>query len=130
MGIYYSAISKRTKTIDGIKVAFKNFYGKRPIMWYNDTPNREWNSFCTRAESTAKEMKDVVKYVMSAKDVSVITKCGYVPIAKWDGDIFLHDGFWDDKTVGIVYKSGRSLKIAFGDDAKEIMKRINEKSYV
>lgn len=130
MGIYYSAISKRTKMIDGIKVAFKNFYGKAPNRWYTDTPNREWNSFCTRAENTAKEMKGVVKYVMSAKDASVIAECGYVPIAKWDGDIMLHDRFWDDETVGIVYKAGRSLKIAFGDDAKEIMNRINEKRYV
>ena len=130
MGIYYSSISKRTKTIDGIKVAFKNFYGKRPVMWYTDTPNRSWNSFCTRAHNTAKEMKDTVEYVMSAKDVSVIAECGYVPIAKWNGRVMLDDRFWDDNTVGIVYKSGQSLKIAFGEKANQIINQINEKRYV
>lgn len=109
MGIYYSGISKRTYTVDGMTFAFSNFFGKEPpmFMFMEDARERRWKGnwdrFCTRAENTAEDMKGTVDYVVYAgKTTDLDGTC----IAKWDGQALLHDGFWDKYAIGNIVKVG------------------------
>lgn len=101
MGVYYSSISKRTKEIDGVEIAFTNFYGKAP-PYFRESPS--WDRFCTRADNTAREMRGKVEYVTTAHPVGSMGKYDEFAVARWDGHYLLHDGFWDDNHVGVIRK--------------------------
>lgn len=120
MGIYYSSISKRKKNIDGIEVAFMNFYGKAPSIFAEST--RHWDAFTTRAANTADKMKDTVKYVMGAKDAAEIRKYGYCDLYDWFGEYLLHDNFKDKNWCGAVFYLGRGkYEIRFGKAAQKLI---------
>jgi len=120
MGVYYSSISKRTKNIDGIEVAFTNFYGKAPSVFAENT--RRWNTFLTRAENTADEMKGKVKYAIAAKDTAEIREYGYCDLYKWSGEYLLHDNFKDKNWCGAVFYIGYGkYEIVFGEAAQQRM---------
>lgn len=99
MGVYYSSISKRTRMVEGVEIAYSNFYGKAPPYYVDNS--KSWNSFCTRAFNTARAMKDKVKYVMYG-DAKTLSKYGEAELAEWNGTDLLHDGFWDAKRIGKV----------------------------
>jgi hypothetical protein len=119
MGNYFSCISKRTKTVDGVKIALNNFYGKAP--YYDSDQNRGWKRFCAQAETNSTAMKGVVEYVSSARSVDSFMKYRWTTVACWNGEELLDDSFWDKNFCGIIYKSGEKLKVAFGEKALKII---------
>ena len=109
MGIYYSSVSKQTRNIDGVDVAFSNFYGKAPSLFSNGPAVGRWEAFCTRASDAAADLRyhrPDVKYVVYAKS-SELAQCSESVIAKWNGQNILDDSFWDNNSVGVVRRKGR-----------------------
>ena len=104
MGNYFYSISKRTKTVNGVKIAFSNFYGKLPGLFAQNTAG--WERFVTRAETSAIDMADAgIEYVMmcSPREIATYTS---VPVAEWRGRALLDDGFWENNIVGYVHRRG------------------------
>lgn len=121
MSIYYSSVSKRTRKIDIIgEVAFTNFYGSSPRIFVTKTP--KWNSFCTRAENNSTWMrknKPHVHYVMNCRP-DEFTDRNEIEVARWDGQEFLNDQFWDcNKIANIVHTSRGNYDIVWvAEDSK------------
>lgn len=110
MGIYYSGISKRYKTVDGANILFSNFWGKAPGMFCENTGR--WDAFLTRSENTALDLRECnYTYVMHAKDNAELAKYGEADVAVWSGQATMTDGFWDNNVVGKVKKVGGRWKL-------------------
>ena len=104
MGNYFYSTSRRTKTVNGTKIAFSNFYGKAPGMF---GPNASWNRFRTRAEMSAIDNSDAgIEYVMQCAPNEIASETS-VPVAEWRGRALLDDGFWEKNIVGYVHRRGR-----------------------
>jgi len=104
MGVYYRSPSKRTICATGANVLYSNWYGKPPGIFAERTG--KWDAFCTRAENTARELRENTRYsyVMMAKDGAELREDGESAVAVWTGQAMLHDGFWDKNIVGKVKK--------------------------
>ena len=102
MGVYYRSISTRSKTIDGVKIAFTNFYGKAPSVFSDNTSH--WDRFCTRASNSAAAVRGQVEYVTTAEPVGSMGKHDEFAVACWSGQSLLDDGFWDNNHVGVIRK--------------------------
>ena len=101
MGSYYRMISRRTRTVAGITVAFSNFHGKAPGL-FSDS-NRAWNTFCTKARTNADLMKAAgIEHVVMAQTITDMAEMAEegVPVARWNGQTKMHDGFWDNNIIG------------------------------
>ena len=116
MGIYYSSISKRTVTLDGVEFAYSNFHGKQPGMFSDPCP--AWERFLTRAENTAYAMKDKVRFVIYCVP-GKLGRTGEHMIARWNGEELLHDGFWDNQYVGKLLKDNGRWHVEWRVDRSE-----------
>jgi hypothetical protein len=103
VGNYFYSISRRSKTVNGVEIAFANFYGKPPGIF---GPNAAWNRFHARAELSAIYNADAgIEYVMMCAPGELASET-CVPVAEWRGRAMLDDGFWENNTVGYVHRCG------------------------
>ena len=104
MGNYFYSISRRTKTVNGVDIAFSNFYGKWPGFFAQNTAG--WERFVTRAEMSAIDNSDAgIEYVMQCAPREIAKETS-VPVAEWRGRALLDDGFWEKNIVGYVHRRG------------------------
>lgn len=106
MGIYYSGVSRRYKTVDGANILFTNFWGKAPGFFCENTGR--WEAFLTRSENTALDLREntTYTYVMNVKDNAELAEYGEADVAVYTGQSTMTDGFWDNNIVGKVKKVG------------------------
>jgi len=111
MGIYYSAISRRTTIIQGVEIAYTNFWGKAPSMFSG--PNRFWESFCTRAANTRDLMLEEYPYITLVTDArpGQLARYSEHAVARWHGQCLLDDAFWDTNTVARILRTGHGRYI-------------------
>lgn len=107
MGIYYSAISRRTTNIQGIEIAYTCFHGKAPGMFSGT--NRFWEAFCTRAENTREWMLEQRPYITLVTDAQPgqLAQSTEHALARWRGEYLLDDAFWEQNTVARILRAGR-----------------------
>ena len=99
--VHYRGISKRIRNIAGLDIAFTRFHGKAPGLFAEGKYTRGWNTFLTKSENTAEVMHGRVQYVFMSDGIEHGT-----PVAKWNGQATMADGFWDKNIVGHVQKHG------------------------